>query len=172
MDKFGQIHSLYKHLSNLCIRSRLSSLPSIYAFGLSLHLTTISTRHQVRYCILVMFLSAQEPAVLHRPFVQAMLTLTVSKQPLLELRGARGLGRIAFKAPFYCPNSNKTLLDTKAGIAQSGGVPALIGSLLPLVHLLMIKLHEKHTSGLAAVVYKLLRARAPPCAPQWYSVCF
>ncbi|KAL3152291.1 hypothetical protein ABBQ32_001362 [Trebouxia sp. C0010 RCD-2024] len=62
-----------------------------------------------------------------RPFVHAMLTLVVSKQPLLELRGARGLGRIAFKAPFYCPNANKTLLDTKATIAQSGGIPALIG---------------------------------------------
>lgn len=63
-----------------------------------------------------------------RPFVHAMLTLVVSKQPLLELRGARGLGRIAFKAPFYCPNANKTLLDTKATIAQSGGIPALIGT--------------------------------------------
>lgn len=63
-----------------------------------------------------------------RPFVHAMLTLVVSKHPLLELRGARGLGRIAFKAPFYCPNANKTLLDTKAEVAQSGGVPALIGT--------------------------------------------
>lgn len=63
-----------------------------------------------------------------RPFVQAMLTVTVSKQPLLELRGARGLGRVAFKAPFYCPSANKTLLETKAEIAQSGGVPALIGT--------------------------------------------
>ena len=57
-----------------------------------------------------------------------MLTLTTSKQPLLEQRGARGLGRIAFKAPFYCPNANRTLLDTKAEIAQAGGVPALIGN--------------------------------------------
>lgn len=71
-----------------------------------------------------------------RPFVHAMLTLTVSKQPLLELRGARGLGRIAFKAPFYCTNANRTLLDTKAEIAQSGGVPALIGMLLPPLGLL------------------------------------
>ena len=63
-----------------------------------------------------------------RPFVQAMLTLTTSKQPLLELRGARGLGRVAFKAPFYCPNANKTLLETKAEIAQAGGIPALIGN--------------------------------------------
>lgn len=63
-----------------------------------------------------------------RPFVHAMLTLVVSKQPLLELRGARGLGRIAFKAPFYCPNANKTLLDTKREIAQPGGIPALIGT--------------------------------------------
>jgi hypothetical protein len=62
-----------------------------------------------------------------RPFVQAMLTLATSKQPLLELRGARGLGRVAFKAPFYCPNANKTLLETKAEIAQAGGIPALIG---------------------------------------------
>ena len=64
-----------------------------------------------------------------RPLVEAMLTLTTSKQPLLELRGARGLGRIAFKAPFYCPNANRTLLETKAEIAQAGGVPALIGTL-------------------------------------------
>ncbi len=63
-----------------------------------------------------------------RPFVQAMLTLATSKQPLLELRGARGLGRVAFKAPFYCPNANKTLLETKAEIAQAGGIPALIGN--------------------------------------------
>ena len=63
-----------------------------------------------------------------RPFVQAMLTLTTSKQPLLELRGARGLGRVAFKAPFYCPNANKTLLETKAEIAQAAGIPALIGN--------------------------------------------
>ncbi|KAL0031473.1 hypothetical protein WJX77_002181 [Trebouxia sp. C0004] len=62
-----------------------------------------------------------------RPFVEAMLTLATSKQPLLELRGARGLGRVAFKAPFYCPNANKTLLETKAEIAQAGGIPALIG---------------------------------------------
>ena len=57
-----------------------------------------------------------------------MLTLTSSKQPLLELRGARGLGRIAFKAPFYCPAANRTLLETKAAIAQAGGVLALIGT--------------------------------------------
>ena len=81
---------------------------------------------------------------LRRPFVNAMLTLTVSKQPLLELRGARGLGRIAFKAPFYCPNSNRTLLDTKAEIAQSGGVPALIGMLLlPCLDVLMTNSNSK-----------------------------
>ncbi len=57
-----------------------------------------------------------------------MLTLTTSKQPLLELRGARGLGRVAYKAPFYCPNANKTLVETKAEIAQAGGIPALIGN--------------------------------------------
>ncbi|DBA90981.1 TPA: hypothetical protein ACH3X2_004190 [Trebouxia sp. C0005] len=62
-----------------------------------------------------------------RPFVHSMLTLATSKQPLLELRGARGLGRVAFKAPFYCPNANKTLLETKAEIAEAGGIPALIG---------------------------------------------
>lgn len=72
-----------------------------------------------------------------------MLTLTVSKQPLLELRGARGLGRIAFKAPFYCTNANRTLLDTKAEIAQAGGVQALIGMLLPLLGLLMTALHYR-----------------------------
>lgn len=65
--------------------------------------------------------------LMYRPLVQAMLTLTTSKQPLLELRGARGLGRVTFKAPFYCPNANHTLLGTKADIAQAGGIPALIG---------------------------------------------
>ena len=79
-----------------------------------------------------------------RPFVHAMLTLTVSKQPLLELRGARGLGRVAFKAPFYCPNANRTLLETKAEIAQSGGVPALIGMvLLPCLDVLMTTTKSK-----------------------------
>ena len=56
-----------------------------------------------------------------------MLTLVSSKQPLLELRGARGLGRIAFKAPFYCPTANKVVVQTKAEIAQAGGITALIG---------------------------------------------
>ena len=59
--------------------------------------------------------------------MQAMLTLVSSKQPLLELRGARGLGRIAFKAPFYCPTPNKVVVQTKAEIAQAGGITALIG---------------------------------------------
>lgn len=90
-----------------------------------------------------------------RPFVHAMLTLTVSKQPLLELRGARGLGRIAFKAPFYCPNANRTLLDTKAEIAQAGGVPALIGMLLPRPHVLMPGLNS--TAMLPALVYKAVQ---------------
>lgn len=57
-----------------------------------------------------------------------MLTLVCSKQPLLELRGARGLGRIAFKAPFYCPDPNKVLCQTKAEIAQAGGITTLIGT--------------------------------------------
>ena len=56
-----------------------------------------------------------------------MLTLITSKQPLLELRGARGLGRVAFKAPFYCPAANKVVSQTKAEIAQAGGITALIG---------------------------------------------
>lgn len=59
-----------------------------------------------------------------------MLTLVSSKQPLLELRGARGLGRIAYKAPFYCPTPNKVVTQTKTEIAQAGGITALIGLLL------------------------------------------
>lgn len=56
-----------------------------------------------------------------------MLTLTRSKQPLLELRGARGLGRVTFKAPFFCPSPSKAVLQTKAIIAQIGAIPPLIG---------------------------------------------
>lgn len=56
-----------------------------------------------------------------------MLGLVQSKVPLLELRGVRGLGRLTYKAPFFCPEPHRTVHATKVSVAQADGVPAIVG---------------------------------------------
>ena len=56
-----------------------------------------------------------------------MLGLVRTKVPLLELRGVRGLGRLTYKAPFFCPEPHRTVHATKVSVAQADGVPALVG---------------------------------------------
>ena len=56
-----------------------------------------------------------------------MLGLVRTKVPLLELRGVRGLGRLTYKAPFFCPEPHRTVHATKVSVAQADGVPAIVG---------------------------------------------
>eukprot|EP00891_Asterochloris_glomerata_P005689 jgi/Astpho2/5689/fgenesh1_pg.00079_%23_100_t len=62
-----------------------------------------------------------------RSYEVAMLGLVQSKVPLLELRGVRGLGRLTYKAPFFCPEPHRTVHATKVSVAQADGVPAIVG---------------------------------------------
>ena len=71
--------------------------------------------------------SQPKPAIPCRSYEVSMLGLVRTKVPLLELRGVRGLGRLTYKAPFFCPEPHRTVHATKVSVAQADGVPALVG---------------------------------------------
>ncbi|KAK9816567.1 hypothetical protein WJX72_002063 [[Myrmecia] bisecta] len=64
-----------------------------------------------------------------RPFEEAMVGLVRSRIPLLELRGAQGIGRVTYKAPYFCPSVKQAQQACKASIGKLGGISALVGLL-------------------------------------------
>ncbi len=61
------------------------------------------------------------------PFLGCMVQLLQSGEPLLALRGARGVARACFKAPAGCPCSERELLaGVKAQVVKLGGIGALV----------------------------------------------
>lgn len=58
-----------------------------------------------------------------------MIEMIQSKEPVLELRGAMGIGRSTYKAPYFCPHPKATITEAKASIAKHGGVDALVGEI-------------------------------------------
>jgi hypothetical protein len=55
-----------------------------------------------------------------------MIQLLQSREPLLALRGARGIARACFKAPAGSPDAGRELGGVKAQVVKLGGIAALV----------------------------------------------